>query len=277
MSAITAGATNAPRVARNGVVTQARVLHSEWAKLWSLRSTRWSIAVAFIAMVVIGVIASAVDTAHWSTMSQHARLHFDAIDDSLAGVNFAQLAVGVLGVLVITGEYSTGMIRSSFMAVPRRLPVLWAKVSVFSAVTFVLILVGAVIAFFISAAVVHADVSLSISQPHAERAIVGVALVMAVLAVFSVSLGALIRNTAGGIATFAGVFFALPGIVELLGSSFQNSIGPYLPSSAASALYTAHPEADSHLLSPWGGFALFCGYTLATLVAAAYLMRKRDA
>jgi ABC-type transport system involved in multi-copper enzyme maturation permease subunit len=259
------------------MVTQARVLHSEWAKLWSLRSTRWSIAVAFIAMALIGVIVSAVNMSRWHTMTPHDRLTYDALDLSLSGIDFAQLAIGVLGVLVITGEYSTGMIRSSFMAVPRRLPVLWAKIGVFSAVTFVLMLIGAVIAFFISAPIVHAHVPLSISQPHAVRAIVGVALVMAVLAVFCVSLGALIRNTAGGIATFAGVFFALPGIVEILGTSIKNSISPYLPSSAAATLYTARPDAGSHALSPWGGFVLFCGYTLVMLVVAAYLIRKRDA
>jgi ABC-type transport system involved in multi-copper enzyme maturation permease subunit len=252
-------------------------LRSEWAKLWSLRSTRWSIAVAFIAMAVIGVIVSAVNMSRWQSMTPFDRLHYDALDLSLSGVDFAQLAIGVLGVLVITNEYSTGMIRSSFMAVPRRLQVLWAKVGVFGAVTFVLILIGAFIAFFVSAPIVHAHVPLSISQPHAVRAVVGLALVMAVLAVFCVALGALIRNTAGGIATFAGVFFVLPGIIEILGTSIHNSISPYLPSSAAATLYTAQSAAGDHSLSPWGGFALFCGYTLVMLAASAYLLRKRDA
>jgi ABC-2 type transport system permease protein len=277
MSAVTVGAGKRPSAGQDEVVTQARVVHSEWAKLWSLRSTRWSIAVAFISMAVIGIIASAVNMSRWSTMTHFAQLHYDAIDTSLAGINFAQLAVGVLGVLVITGEYSTGMIRSSFMAVPRRLPVLWAKAGVFSVITFILILVGAFIAFLISAPIVHEHVPLSISQPHALRAIIGMALVMAMLAVACVSVGALVRNTAGGIATFAAIYFALPGIVEILGTSIKNSISPYLPSSAAATLYTARPEAGSHSLSPWGGFALFCGYTLATLAVAAYLMRKRDA
>ena len=277
MSAITAEAPYAPRAARNGVVTQARILHSEWAKLWSLRSTRWTSAVAFIGMAAVGIIVSAVNMSRWHTMTPHDRLTYDALDMSLAGVHLAQLAIGVLGVLVITGEYATGMIRSTFMSVPGRLPVLWAKSGVFSAVTFVLMLVGAVIAFFVSAPIVHAHVPLSLSQPHAVRVIIGIPMVMAVLAVFCVSLGALIRNTAGGIAAFAALFFAVPGIVELLGSSISNAVGPYLPSNAAATLYTARPDAGSHALSPWGGFALFCGYTLVMLVAAAYLLRKRDA
>jgi ABC-2 type transport system permease protein len=277
VSAINASPARDSRAGRNLGVTQFRVLRSEWAKLWSLRSTRWSIAVAFIAMAVIGVIVSAVNMSRWQSMTPFDRLHYDALDLSLSGVDFAQLAIGVLGVLVITNEYSTGMIRSSFMAVPRRLQVLWAKVGVFGAVTFVLILIGAFIAFFVSAPIVHAHVPLSISQPHAVRAVVGLALVMAVLAVFCVALGALIRNTAGGIATFAGVFFVLPGIIEILGTSIHNSISPYLPSSAAATLYTAQSAAGDHSLSPWGGFALFCGYTLVMLAASAYLLRKRDA
>lgn len=277
MSAITTAAQRGPRTARDGVVTWPRVLHSEWAKLWSLRSTRWSIAVALIAMTFTGVIVSAVNMSRWHTMTPFSRVHYDALDMSLSGVVFARLAIGILGVLVITGEYSTGMIRSSFMAVPRRLPVLWAKVGVFSAVTFVLSLAGALISFLISAPIVHAHMPLSISQPHALRAILGVALVMAVLAVFCVSLGALIRNTAGGITAFAAIFFVLPGVVEILGTSIKNSVSPYLPSNAAATLYTARPDAGSHTLSPWGGFALFCGYTLATLAVSAYLLRKRDA
>lgn len=277
MSAITAVPSHAPRAAGNGGVTQARVLHSEWAKLWSLRSTRWTSAIAFIGMAAVGIIASAVNMSRWHTMSAHDRLNYHSLDMSLAGVHLAQLAIGVLGVLVITGEYATGSIRSTFMSVPGRLPVLWAKAGVFSVVAFVLMLVGAVIAFFVSIPIVHAHAPLSISQPHAVRALIGVPIVMAVLAVFCVSLGALLRNTAGGIATFAGVFFAIPGIVDLLGSSISNTIGPYLPSSAAATLYTAHPDPGSHTLSPWGGFALFCGYTLVALVAAAYLLRKRDA
>jgi ABC-type transport system involved in multi-copper enzyme maturation permease subunit len=253
------------------------VLRSEWTKLWSLRSTRWSLAAAFAAMG-LGILVAAVDMSRWSSMSSHDRLHYNSIDTSLAGYHLAQLAIGVLGVLVISGEYTTGMIRSSFVAVPRRLPVLWAKAAVFASVTFALMLPAALIAFYAAGAVMQAHhVTPTLSSPHALRAVLGVALFMAVLAVFTVSLGALIRNTAGGIATFAGILFVLPGIVAILSSSVRSAINPYLPSSAAAALFTAQPDPSDHLLAPWSGFAVFCGYTALALGAAAFLLRRRDA
>ena len=136
--------TTAPkRRAFTGRVTQVHVIRSEWTKLWSLRSTRWSLLFAVIAMAGLGVLIAAVSMGRWSHLSPQDRASFDSIDRSLGGYHLAQLAIGVLGVLVISGEYSTGMIRSSLMAVPRRLPVLWAKIAVFASVTFVLMLVSA--------------------------------------------------------------------------------------------------------------------------------------
>jgi ABC-type transport system involved in multi-copper enzyme maturation permease subunit len=255
-------------------VTQARVIHSEWIKLWSLRSTRWTLAVAVISMV-FGIVIAAIDMSRWSTISAHDKATFSAIDTSLAGYHFAQLAIGVLGVLVVTGEYTTGMIRSSFMAVPKRLPVFWAKLLVFASVTFVLMLVSAFLAFFISQAVLtHEHVQVTIGHPHALRAVVGDALFLTALAIFCVSLGALIRNTAGGIAAFAGVMFALPGINGILPTSLHNAINPYLPSNAGAAILTDRPS--SHWPSPWGGFGIFCAYTAITLVAAVILLKRRD-
>jgi hypothetical protein len=257
-----------------GKVTQTRVINSEWIKLWSLRSTRWTLVVAVVSMV-FGIVIAAIDMSRWSTISAHDKATFSAIDTSLAGYHFAQLAIGVLGVLVVTGEYTTGMIRSSFMAVPKRLPVFWAKLLVFALVTFVLMLVSAFLAFFISQAVLtHQHVQVTIGHPHALRAVLGDALFLTALAIFCVSLGALIRNTAGGIAAFAGVMFALPGINGILPTSLHNAINPYLPSNAGAAILTDRPS--SHWASPWGGFGIFCAYTVITLVAAAILLKRRD-
>jgi ABC-type transport system involved in multi-copper enzyme maturation permease subunit len=224
-------------------VTQAHVLRSEWTKLWSLRSTRWSLLFAVVAMAGLGVLIA---------------------------------AVGVLGVLVISGEYSTGMIRSSLMAVPRRLPVLWAKIAVFASVTFVLMLASALIAFFGAQAILtEHHVNVTLSHPHALRTLVGTVLFMTVTGVLCVALGTIIRSTAGAIATFAALLFVLPGIVDILPSDIGESISPYLPSSAGGAIAQAVP--DAHTLSPWGGFALYCGYTIVLLAIAAYLLVRRDA
>ncbi len=113
-------------------VTQTRVLRSEWIKLRTLRSTLIVLALTVVGIVGIGLLIAAVTNQNFATMSAGDRAHFNAIDRVLGGVNIAQLTVGVLGVLVITGEYSTGMIRATFGAVPKRLPVLWAKLAVFA-------------------------------------------------------------------------------------------------------------------------------------------------
>jgi ABC-2 type transport system permease protein len=278
MSATTRPASLRQGSDRGTGVTLVRVVRSEWTKLWTLRSTRWSLLAAVIAMAGLGSLVSAVQMSRWSHLDVHERLRFDSIDSGVGGFHLAQLAIGVLGVLVITGEYSTGMIKSSFMAVPRRLPVLWAKLIVFAAVTFVLMLGSTLVSFYAVQAIVaqhHEQVTLA--APHALRAVIGTALFLTALGIMATALGALVRNTAGGIATFVGLLFVLPGIVALLPSSTGDAIGPYLPLNAAFTVATSTFDEGSHHLAPWSGFALFCGYTAITVLAAAILMVRRDA
>lgn len=257
-------------------VTQARVLRSEWTKLWSLRSTRWSLLVAVIAMAGLGPLIAAVSMGRWSSLSPHERANFDAIERSLGGYHLAQLAIGVLGVLIISGEYSTGMIRSSLMAVPRRLPVLWAKLGVFAAVTFVLMLISSLVAFYASQSILTAHhVNVTLGHPHALRVLLGTVLFMTVTGMLCTALGAIVRSTAGGIAAYVGLLFVLPGINAILPSTLSESIEPYLPSNAGTGIAQVAPGAN--MLSPWGGFALYCGYTAAAVIIAAYLLRRRDA
>jgi hypothetical protein len=209
-------------------------------------------------------------------MSAGDRASFDPVDVSVGGWHLAQLAVGVLGVLVITGEYSTGMIRSSFGAVPRRLPVLWAKALVYAAVTFVLMLAASLLAFFVSQPILRSHhVQTSISQPHVLRAVVGSALYLTAVGLLGLMLGALVRNTAGGIAAFAGVMFVLPGVSAILPSNWGASLDPYLPLNAGAAVTATHHDSGS--LAAWPGFALFCGYVAATALVAAVLLVRRDA
>jgi ABC-type transport system involved in multi-copper enzyme maturation permease subunit len=258
-------------------VTFPRVLESEWTKLRTLRSTLWSLLAAVVGMAGLGPAVAAVQMSRWSHLSLEDRLRFDAVDSGVGGYHLAQLAIGVLGVLVITGEYSTGMIRSSFMAVPHRLPVLWAKIAVFAAVTFVLMLVSTFVSFYAVQAIVtqhHQQVTLG--SPHALRAVIGTALFLTVLAVLAVGLGALVRNTAGGIASFAGLLFVLPGVVSLLPASTADAVNPYLPLNAGFAVATSTFE-NSHHLAPWTGLAVFAGYALVALGAAAIGLLRRDA
>jgi ABC-2 type transport system permease protein len=256
-------------------VSQRRVALSEWTKLRSVRSTRWSLLVTLLLIIGIGILACTVFENRWPHLGPGERHDFHPLRVSLAGVNFAQLALGVLGVLVITAEYSTGMIRATFSAVPRRLPVLWGKALVFAAVAFAITLPAVFIVFFAGQAILSGQhINIGLAHPGVLRALVGAALFLTVMGLFGLGLGAIVRNTAGGIATLAGIVFVLPPVIGLLPSSIANSIDPYLPSNAGGAIWTINP--DPNTLAPWTGFALFCGYAALALAIAAVLMHRRD-
>ena len=263
--------------AGRGRVTQANVIRSEWTKLWSLRSTRWSLLAAVIAEGVLGILVAAVQMNRWTHLEARDRLRYDSIDTSVGGYHLAQLAIGVLRVMIISSEYSTGMIRSSFMAVLKRLPVLWAKLVVFSSVTFVLMLVSSFVSFLVVQAIVRQHhVQHALGDPHALRAVVGNALFLTVLGGLSVALGALMRNTAGGISVFVFLLFVLPGITGILPHATADAINPYLPLNAGAAVATSTFDFGTHL-APGTGFAVFCGYAVVAIAAAAIGLSRRDA
>jgi hypothetical protein len=265
-----------PKLATKGRVTQARVIRSEWTKLITLRSTRWSLFVAVLLTIGLPLLFAAVTSSHWGSMSPHDRADRHPLDIALAGVNLSQLAIGVLGVLVITGEYSTGMIRASFTAVPKRLPVLWAKGIVFAAVTFVLMLPSVFIAFFGSQAILsrHDILQISISQSGVARAVVGGAAYLMLLGIFALAVGTVVRSTAGGIAVFAALFFVIPPLLNILPTSWNNAISPYLPDAAGRSIFSLTHGA--HSLAPGPGLALFAGYCALALAIAAVLLVRRD-
>ena len=265
-----------PRTAHTGRVTQARVALSEWTKLHSLRSTRWSLLVGFLLTIALPVLFAAVTSSHWGSMSPHERADRHPLDIALAGVNLSQFAIAVLGVLVITGEYSTGMIRASFTAVPRRLPVLWAKTAVFGSVAFLLMVPPVLIAFFASQAILsrHHILQISFSHPGVARSVIGGAVYLMLVGIFALGIGAIVRNTAGGIAAFAGIFFVIPPLMNVLPTSWNNAISQYLPSEAGRQVFSLTHGA--HSLAPGPGLALFCGYTALALAMAAVLLVRRD-
>jgi ABC-2 type transport system permease protein len=265
-----------PLGAPTGRVTQLRVAVSEWTKLRSLRSTRWSLLAAVILTIAFPILFAAVTSSHWGSMSPHERADRHPLDIALAGVNVSQLAIAVLGVLVITGEYSTGMIRASFVAVPKRLPVLWAKTAVFAAVAFLLMLPSVLIAFFASQAILsrHQILQISFSDPGVARSVIGGAVYLMLVGIFALGIGAAIRNTAGGIATFAGIFFVIPPLMNILPTRWNNAITQYLPSDAGRQIFSL--THGSHSLAPGPGAALFVGYCALALAIAAVLLVGRD-
>jgi ABC-2 type transport system permease protein len=258
-------------------VTQLRVLRSEWTKFRSLRSTVWTLLTALVLMIGIGALFSAVNASQYHTFSPAQMASFDPISVSLAGTTFAVIAFGVLGVLTMSGEYGTGMIRSSLTVVPRRLPVLWAKLGVFAGVVLAASLAASFAAFWLGQALLSGHhLGVSITSPDALRSVIGAALYITVSGLIGVTLGALFRNTAAGIATFTGVFFVLPPLATLLPSSIGDHLTKYLPSNAGSAIFGG-TDGVSNALSPWTGFAVLCGYAVILIAAAAWRLRHSDA
>jgi ABC-2 type transport system permease protein len=279
MSAITVLPTPRTRI-HTGRVTQLRVALSEWTKLRTLRSTRYALLAGALMTIAFAIIPAFVNANRWSTMSLADKAGFHPLETSLIGVTVAQLAIGVLGVLVISGEYSTGMIRSTFAAVPRRLPVLWGKAGVFGLVTLVLALPSTLIAFFAAQAILKGhsfnghDIALSFSDPGVAGAVIGGALYLTLVGLFGLGLGAILRSTAGGISALAGILFVLPPLMNVLPSSWNNAISPYLPSNAGQAIMqSGHPD---HSLAPWTGLGVFAAYTAVAIVIAAVQLRRRD-
>ncbi|SRR6266566_43788 len=200
-----------PRRGRRGAVgaarrvTTGRVLRSEWIKLRSLRSTRVTLLVSFVLMAGIGVIHATVAASTWSQLPAAQKASFDVVSTVLTGYQFAQLAVGVLGVLVITTEYSSGMIRATLAAVPRRLPVLWAKAADFTVITLAAMTAASFAAFYAGMAALSGQhLNVALSAPGVLRAVIGTGLYLAVVGLLGVALGALLRSTAGAIASLVG-------------------------------------------------------------------------
>jgi ABC-2 type transport system permease protein len=258
-------------------VTQARVLVSEFTKFRTVRSTLWTLLVAVVLMIGLSALFSAVTASQYHTFDAADRATFNPVSISLGGMMFAVVAFGVLGVLMISGEYSTGMIRSSLTAVPRRLPVLWGKLAVFAGVIFSVSLVASFISFFLGQALLNShQLGVSISAPGALRSVIGAALYVSVAGMIGVALGALFRNTAAGIATFAGIFFVIPPLTGLLPASISDHLTQYLPSYAGEAVWGG-ARGVTDALSPWTGFALLCAYAVVLIAAAALRLRRADA
>jgi ABC-2 type transport system permease protein len=265
-----------PRLETVGRVRFGRVLLSEWTKLRSVRSTKWSLAVGFLLTIAFPIIFSFVTRSHWNSMSPSERAGRHPLDIALAGVNVAQLAIAVLGVLLISAEYSTGSIRSTFTAVPKRLPVFWAKLLDYAAVSLALIVPAVLVSFFASQAILTSipQLHMSFSQPGVARAVIGGAVYVMLVGVFALAIGAIVRNTAGGIAAFAAIFFVLPPLMFTLPTSWNNAISQYLPSNAGRQLFALHHAA--HTLRPVTGSLVFLAYCGAAILIAAVLLVRRD-
>jgi hypothetical protein len=251
------------------------VARMEWLKLRSVRSTGWTLLV--FAVGLIGLAILVMIHQHWATMSAPDRASFDPTEMSFAGLSIGQLAFGVLGALVITTEFSSGMIRSTLAAVPRRPLLLAAKAAVLGAVTLVVGEIFAFAAFAVGELVLRSPAPhATLGQPGVLRAVLMAGAYPALIALIALGLGAVIRHTAGAISAVAGILFVLPLILLPLGTSVQNSVGQFLPMLIAENSLTA-VKPQSHTLSPGVGLGVLCLYAVVALAVGTWALARRDA
>jgi len=247
----------------------------EWLKLRSVRSTAWILLVFAAGMIGIAILVLSHE--NWATMSPSDRASFDPTNAGFAGLALGQLAFGVLGVLIITSEFRSGMIRATFAAVPRRPLLFAAKAGVLGGVALAAGEVLAFASFALGEAVLKAPAPhASLGQPGVLRAVLMAGAYPALIALIGLGFGAMIRHTAGAISAVVGVLFVLPLILVPLGTSLQNSAGKFLPMIIAENSITA-VKPDAGNLAPGVGFGLLCLYALAALAAGGWLLTRRDA
>ena len=256
--------------------TLGDVLRSEWTKLRSVRSTFWALTVTVVLGIGLGAVISAATAHSYAKFSVSQKLSWDPTGVSGAGMAIAQLAIAVLGVLCISSEYSSGMIRTSLIAVPKRGRVLAAKSLVFAGVTFVVGEVTTFVAFFVGQALIsgHAPYA-ALGDPGVARAVAGGGLYLAALAVLSVAAGALLRHPAAAIAAMMAVVLVLPLIAEALPDSWRNPVTEFWPTQAGNQITSVYHSA--HTLQPWPGFGVMCLFVAIVYAIAWTLLDRRDA
>ncbi len=254
------------------------LLRSEWTKFRTLRSTWWSLAAMLVVSLGVSITATAVFTAHYATLDPDtkAQFHNDTIGLFLQpGSSFGQLAIAVLGVLLIATEYSTGMIRATVLAAPRRTPVLLAKAGVLAGVVFVLAEVIAWTAFFVGSSIARKHVDVTLGTPGTLRALLGFGLVMAMIALISLALGALLRHTAGAISVALGTNLVLPGLLGLIPGSLGQHLSYALPSRAGQLIMDRTEDAGTPY-SQWTGLGITALWAVGLMLLALWSIKKRD-
>jgi ABC-2 type transport system permease protein len=213
-----------------------RLVHAEWTKIRSVQSTVWSLLVFVIVAVGFSTLIATVIAHDWNTAGNQGN-HVKLLTDPTAvifgaGLGLGQLAICVLGVIVISSEYTTGAIRASLLAVPTRLRMLTAKAVTFAALDLVVSAITVFAVFFITTAILRSHISITFSQPGVTRAVIGAILYLTVLGLFALAIGGLIRHTAGAIALVIATVIVIPPLVSLIPGTIANHVHGYLPTVA---------------------------------------------
>ena len=257
-------------------VRAGNLLASEWIKIRSVRSTYWTLLSSAFAAILIGVLVARHYVTSWDTFTPSQQVVFDPIDTSFRGFGFAQLAIASLGVLAISSEYATGLIRVTLAAIPSRRALLAAKAVVFGVIAFATGLVLSFGCFWIGQAILSGKrLGVSLTDPGALRAVLAAAFYLLVAGLIGLGLGAILRYTAGAIAAAIGLLFLLPQVVSALPTPWRDDIGKFLPENMISQLVATHPSATG-LPVGWC-WVLLVAYPAVLLAAGAYLISRRDA
>lgn len=270
-------------------VTFPRVVRSEWIKLRTLRSSMWCLALVLLLTIGFGLLlAATVNTPAQGSLSADAQKQL-VVQAATLGVNFTQLVVAVLGVLVISGEYTTGMIRSTFAAVPTRLPALFAKLLVLVVVTFVVGLVAIVVTATVTAPVLGGKgVDFHLFDSDVMLALLGGAGYLALIAALAFGAGAILRNSAGGIASALGLILVVPPILSIIAritnATWVQNVAAFLPSNAGEKMFALAPSgaaasapSDVITLTAGSGLLVLVAWVVVFLASATVLVKRRDA
>jgi hypothetical protein len=261
----------------NNEETLLSVTKSEWIKFRTVRSTIMGVIVFAVLTIGLGVLITATIRAHWATAGFGRRLTFDPVSTSLAGVLFAQFAVGVIGSLFITSEYSSGAIRTTLTAVPHRLELALAKLLVLVLSMLVVCEVVCIATFLIGQAIFAGVVTptASLSNGADLRAVLLAGVYLALLAVLGFSLGLILRQSAACISVFVSILLIVPIIMLLLPQSWQNSYEKFEPSNLGTSMMSVTPRAD--LFGTWSALTVLLVYVVVVFGVGVTMLQHRDA
>ncbi|MFI2185974.1 ABC transporter permease subunit [Streptomyces sioyaensis] len=252
-----------------------QVIRSEWTKIRSVRSTVWTLGIAAVLTIALGMLICLLTNHDFQSMPARERLSFDATNISFSGMGLGQLAMIVFGVLVVSNEYSTGMIRASLAAVPQRGTFLFGKLLVATALVFVVGLATSFVAFFAGQAMLG-DLRAHLGDPGVLRAVFGGGLYMTLIALFSMAVAVMLRSAMLSLGILMPFFFLISNILGNV--SATRKVGRYLPDQAGSKIMQVVTPANSDVpYGPWGGLGIMIAWTVVALLGGYVLLKRRDA
>lgn len=250
-------------------------LRSELTKIWSVRSTYWTLAAVVLVTALIGALTCFVTL---GASSGPRSSYYDPTYLSLVGLIIGQLITAVLGAVTVTSEYGTGMICTSLTVQPRRGTLFAAKATAFTLVSLAAGLVTAFTSFLLGQAILsRRDLGAALGQPHVLRAVIGGGVFLCVSGLLALGLGALLRSTAGAVTAATAVLFVSVALSGVLPDSWQETVGRWIPFYAGSQAWSTVSDPTMHMLSPWAGLAVFAGYAAIAVAAGLAAFLRRDA